>query len=121
MMYAPMKNLSRPLPNANIPSFRASVEESLAQTSLIANRMPRPHPLRSISSPTGYRNGDNELRGGWKDLQIVENDPMVAHCPPNSFSRDDDQESIIRFVPIYIYFGISINIKTLAEVVNTDL
>ena len=96
MMYAPMKNLSKPLPNANLPSFRASVEENLAQTSLTANRMPRLHPLRSISSPNGYRNSDNELRGGWQDLQIVENDPLISQRPP--FSRDDDQESIIRCV-----------------------
>ena len=91
-----MKNLSKPLPNANHPSFRASVEENLAQTSLMANRMPRPHPLRSISNPAGYRNGDNELRGGWKDLQIVENDPTISQRATNLFARDDDQESIIR-------------------------
>ena len=96
MMYAPMKNLSKPLPNANHPSFRASVEENLAQTSLIANRMPRPHPLRSISNPASYRNGDNDLRGGWKDLQIVENDPTLSQRATNLFPRDDDQESIIR-------------------------
>ena len=93
MMYAPMKNLTRPLPNANLHSFSTSIDDNMVQTPLLADRMPRPHPLRSISSPTGYRNPDSEHRGGWKDLQIVEDDPLRSQ---RLYTRDDDQESIIR-------------------------
>ena len=100
MMYAPMKNLSKPLPNSNLPSFSKSIEEYAIQTPLLENRMPRPHPLRSISSPDGYRIVDNQHRGGWKDLEIVENDPLTGQRPQKSFARDDDQESIIRLVSL---------------------
>ena len=101
MMYAPMKNLTKPLPNANLPSFNTSIDDNMVHTPLLADRMPRPHPLRSISSPTGYGNEDNQHRGGWKDLQIVEDDPLRSQ---RLFTRDDDQESIIRLelFPIYI-------------------
>ena len=99
MMYAPMKNLSKLLPNANLASFSTSIDDNMVQTPLLVDRMPRPHPLRSISSPTGYRNGDNEHRGGWKDLQIVEDDPLRS---PRLCTRDDDEESIIRLELIVI-------------------
>ena len=106
MMYAPMKNLSRQLPNANLPSFSTCIDDKIIQTPLLADQMPRPHPLRSISSPTGYRNGDNEQRGGWKDLQIVENDPITGQRSERLFTRDDDQESIIRLELIAIFIDI---------------
>ena len=96
MMYAPMKNLSKPLPNANLPSFSTPMDDNIIQTPLLADRMPRPHPLRSISSPDGYGRGNNEHRGGWKDLQIVEDDPLSAERLQRISTRDDDQESIIR-------------------------
>ena len=96
MMYAPMKNLSKPLPSANFPAFSTTIENYSIQQPLLINEMPRPHPLRSLSSPNGYRTGENELRGGWKDLEIVERDALGSHRQTKTFARDDDQESIIR-------------------------
>ena len=96
MMYAPMKNLSKPLPSANFPAFSTTIENYSIQQPLLINEMPRPHPLRCLSSPNGYRTGENELRGGWNDLKIVENDALGSHRQTKTFAREDDQESIIR-------------------------
>ena len=98
MMYAPMKNLSKPLPNAQLPSFSSLKDNISSQTPLLTGRMPRPHPLSNMEKQNSDISKATEHRGGWKELEIVEDDPLSSKFSHNSVPRDDDQESIIRCV-----------------------
>ena len=66
--------------------------------------MPRPHPLLNIKKQNGDGNGVNEHRGGWKELEIVEDDPITGQRLHKSLPRDDDQDSIIRFVQTKVIY-----------------
>ncbi len=101
MLYAPMKNLSRPLPNVRLPTFSPSGVNNSIENHLLQDRMPRPHPLLNLKKPNGSMDDTND-RGGWKELEIVEDDPLTGPRLPKSLSREDDEESVIRCASIRI-------------------